>query len=103
MLLDEVGLRDAAGRRVSDYSAGMRLRLALARALIANPEVLLLDEPTKSLDAESTAELRMRLRRLADNDSVAILLVTHDRADVRTICNRSLVLEGGSILPVTDS
>jgi ABC-type multidrug transport system ATPase subunit len=102
-LLDELGLSEAGGRRVSDYSAGMRLRLALARALIAKPEVLLLDEPTKSLDAEATEALRARLRKLAGDEAVAILLVTHDPADVRAICTRSVVLDAGVIFPAGDS
>ncbi|MDQ1682589.1 MAG: type transport system ATP-binding protein, partial [Frankiaceae bacterium] len=65
-LLGRVGLADAADRRVSDYSLGMRQRLGLAQTLIGEPEVLILDEPANGLDPEGIAWMRRLLRDFAD-------------------------------------
>lgn len=76
-LLGEVGLDEAADRPFNEYSTGMRLRLSIARALIHRPPVLLLDEPTRSLDPTSTAEFEQVMRDLAATGRT-LLVVTHD-------------------------
>jgi ABC-2 type transport system ATP-binding protein len=69
-LLDQVGLREAANRRVKAYSTGMKQRLLIARALINGPRVLFLDEPTKGLDPSSARELRTMIRDLSGHDGL---------------------------------
>jgi ABC-type multidrug transport system ATPase subunit len=93
--LAAVNLREAADRRVGGYSTGMRARLALARARLARPDVLLLDEPTASLDARSVREFREFLR--ADGRSRAVLLATHDEEEAALLGNRVVALEAGRL------
>jgi ABC-2 type transport system ATP-binding protein len=76
--LSEVGLADAADRPFATYSTGMRLRLALARALLHRPSILLLDEPTRSLDPEGAEAFVTMLVKSAREDRRAILMITHD-------------------------
>ena len=72
-LLERFGLADAAGRRVSTYSGGMRRRLDIAMSLIGNPRVIFLDEPTNGLDPEGRIEVWQVIQNLADTDRIAIL------------------------------
>ncbi len=81
-------------RRVFGYSSGMRVRLSLARALLPDPDLLILDEPTRSLDPVASEELLTILRRLAD-DGKAIMLATHRLDEVEAICDRVLVIING--------
>lgn len=99
-VLGIVGL-DAAVREAPfmTYSRGMRERLGLARALLADPAVLLLDEPTKGLDPGGAAHLRRFLReRLARDLGKTILLVTHALDEARECCDRVAFMERGRIL-----
>jgi ABC-2 type transport system ATP-binding protein len=93
-LLHDHGLGDAADRRVSGYSAGMRARLALARALLASPPILLLDEPTRSLDPMAAIDFRRRLGLLRQ-DQVTILFATHDLHEAASLADRVVVLDHG--------
>lgn len=95
-LLHDHGLGDAADRRVSGYSAGMRARLALARALLASPPILLLDEPTRSLDPMAAIDFRQRLRLLR-HDQVTILFATHDLHEAASLADRVVVLDHGRL------
>jgi ABC-2 type transport system ATP-binding protein len=99
-LLEEAGLahRD---RMVFGYSSGMITRLHLARALLANPPLLLLDEPTRSLDPLVSKQVTQLLRRLAD-EGHAVLLSSHDLDEVVAICDRVVVLNEGSVV-LTDT
>lgn len=89
---------DLAGRdrRVFGYSSGMRVRLALARALIADPPFLLLDEPTRSLDPKGSVEVMALIRELAASGR-AVLFATHRLDEVRTGCDRAVVLTAGRV------
>jgi ABC-2 type transport system ATP-binding protein len=96
-LLAEVGLGRVARTRVRRLSGGERQRLALALALVGDPEVLLLDEPTAGMDPEakrSTRELVAGLRA----DGRAILMTTHDLADVERLADRVVILARGRIV-----
>ncbi|MDW8061030.1 MAG: ABC transporter ATP-binding protein [Thermomicrobium sp.] len=96
-LLEQFGLVEAADRRVGTYSAGMRQRLALARCLLHDPELLLLDEPTSALDpvaAHQARELIAERRR----EGRTILLATHNLDEAERLCDRVVILERGRVL-----
>lgn len=95
--LDEVGLTAVADRRVDRYSTGMRSRLAIARALLGRPAVLLADEPTRSLDPASAVEVRDLVRRLARELGTAVLLATHDVHEAAELADSVVVLADGSV------
>jgi ABC-2 type transport system ATP-binding protein len=81
-------------RLVFGYSSGMRLRLGLARALLGDPKLLILDEPSRSLDPVASSELQVLLGQLA-SDGMAILLSSHRLDEVASVCDRVLVLVDG--------
>lgn len=96
-LLEELGLTDAADRRFDGYSSGMRARLSLARALISEPPVLLLDEPTRNLDPAATADFHETLAELAHRRKTSILLATHDLHEAAEVADRTLALVAGKV------
>lgn len=95
--LARVGLADRAGHRVSTFSGGMKQRLNLAAALLHDPPVLLLDEPTAALDPASRDALFADLTRLRD-DGHAVLLTTHHLDEAEGGCDRVAVLSGGRVV-----
>jgi ABC-2 type transport system ATP-binding protein len=95
VLLGEAGLDAAADRPVSGYSSGMRVRLMLARALAAEPPLLLLDEPTRTLDPQAAQGFRALAGRLATDRRTGILFATHDLHEAVSVADRILVLSGG--------
>jgi molybdate transport system ATP-binding protein len=95
--LGRVGLADRAQAKPADLSGGQRQRVALARALVAEPAVLLLDEPLAALDVGTRAELRRQLRAHLSSFSGVRVLVTHDLLDAVAIADRLVVLERGRI------
>jgi D-methionine transport system ATP-binding protein len=97
-LLEWFGLADRARQFPSRLSGGQRQRVAIARALAMSPAVLLTDEPTSSLDPETTASVLALLRKIRDDFGVTILLVTHEIDAVRAICDRVSILENGRIV-----
>ncbi|WP_376791588.1 ABC transporter ATP-binding protein [Thermoflexus sp.] len=90
-LLEQFGLADRARDPVATFSKGMRQRLALARALLHDPPILLLDEPTAGLDPEAALEVRERLRALKGQGR-AILLCTHDLEEAERLGDRVAIL-----------
>jgi ABC-2 type transport system ATP-binding protein len=96
-LLRQVGLATVAGSRVRRLSGGERQRLALALALVGDPEVLVLDEPTAGMDPEAKRETRGLVAGLRD-DGRAVLLTTHDLADVERLADRVAILHHGRIV-----
>ncbi|MGZ4703327.1 MAG: ABC transporter ATP-binding protein [Acidimicrobiales bacterium] len=95
-LLDLLGLADWSSSRPATMSGGERQRVAIARALANRPSVLLADEPTGNLDDVSAAIVMRVMRRLADDDGVAVLAVSHDERLDR-VADRQLTLEAGKI------
>lgn len=96
-ILSFVSMDQAANKRVSAYSQGMRQRLGLARALLWRPKILLLDEPTNGLDPVGIAEIRENLRRIAQ-EGVTILISSHILAEMEKLVERILVIERGKLL-----
>lgn len=100
-MLEVVGLSDTAEKMVGQFSSGMKQRLLIARALLARPQVLLLDEPTRSLDPLSAKSFRTFLREeIADAQGVTILLATHNAEEALELCDRLAVLNHGRLLAV---
>jgi ABC-2 type transport system ATP-binding protein len=96
-LLERVGLTDAASRRVRTYSSGMKQRLLIARALVNDPQVLFLDEPTKGLDPSSAREVRSIIRDHA-RGGATIFLTTHYMEEADELCDRVAFLAAGAIV-----
>jgi ABC-2 type transport system ATP-binding protein len=99
--LETVGLASAGRKLVAEFSSGMRQRLLIARALLARPSVLLLDEPTRALDPISAEEFRTFLREeLVARQACTIVLATHNADEALGFCDRVLVLNRGRVLAV---
>jgi ABC-2 type transport system ATP-binding protein len=96
-VLDVAGLTARAGDRVSAYSLGMTQRLAVAAAMLKDPELLILDEPSNGLDPIGQLEMRRLIRELADG-GCTILLSSHDMREVEELCGRVAVIGGGRML-----
>ena len=97
-LLKEVGLSDAAQTRFDRYTDGMRARLVVARTLLGDPEVLLLDEPLRSIDHKSRAAIRRLLTgRRANGDPRTILWITHDPEEAAEVGHRGGEVDAGSL------
>ena len=94
-VLAGAGLADRALDKVSVYSKGMRQRLALARALLHRPEVLVLDEPTAGLDPGGQLEVRRMLLELSREEGVTIFLSSHNLDEMQRLCNRIVLIHGG--------
>jgi polar amino acid transport system ATP-binding protein len=95
-LLDRLGVGHRAGARPHELSGGEAQRVAIARALAVDPPVLLMDEPTASLDAARRGELAVALRGLAA-DGCTLVIASHDIAFIAACASRTLVLDGGTI------
>lgn len=95
-LLEVVGLVDAADRPYETYSMGMRQRLAIARALLGDPELVILDEPTNGLDPGGVTEVRDMIRRLGDGRRT-VLLSSHQLSEVEQVCDRVAILFRGQL------
>jgi ABC-2 type transport system ATP-binding protein len=96
-ILDRVGLGEVADRRVDRYSTGMRARLGLGRALLGDPLIVLLDEPTRSLDPASSEHVRRLVAALAADGRTSVLLATHDLAEAAEVTTRVVLLHRGRI------
>ena len=96
-LLAGVGLAGYGLRQVANLSGGEAQRVSFARTLANSPEVLLLDEPTSSLDEDSKREVEAIVRQIGQERGIACVLVTHDTAQATRLAQRALVLEAGRI------
>jgi ABC-2 type transport system ATP-binding protein len=95
-LIDTVGLRPEFHKKIGQLSKGYRQRVGLAQALIPNPKVLILDEPTTGLDPNQLEEIRALIREIGKNKTV--LLSTHIMQEIQAICNRVIVINKGEIV-----
>lgn len=96
-VLERVGLRERADDHVSAYSHGMRQRLGIAQALMSQPRLLILDEPTNGLDPEGSAQMWELLRALA-SEQITILISSHLLHEVEEACNRIAVINQGVLV-----
>jgi ABC-2 type transport system ATP-binding protein len=97
-LLEQVGLTDAADDPVDTYSRGMKQRLGIADALVKDPSVLILDEPTIAIDPEGVAQMLTLIRSLAHDRGVAMLLSSHLLHQVQSVCDRVGIFVAGRMV-----
>jgi ABC-2 type transport system ATP-binding protein len=96
-LLEMVQLENSANDKVNTYSKGMRQRLALARAMVHDPEVLILDEPTSGVDPSGQIEIRQIMIDLARKKQKTVFLSSHNLDEVQRICNRIALIDRGEL------
>jgi ABC-type multidrug transport system ATPase subunit len=101
-LLEKVNLSAERNRQLSGFSGGMRQRVGIAQALIGNPELLIVDEPTAGLDPEERARLHNLLAESTGENTV-VLLSTHIVSDVSNLCDRFAVIRRGEIVSATST
>lgn len=93
-----VGLENRIKDKVSKYSLGMRQRLGIAQAIMHKPNLLILDEPTNGLDPEGIKELRELLKKLAKKENMAILISSHNLAELESFCNKIAIIQNGEMV-----
>jgi ABC-2 type transport system ATP-binding protein len=98
-LLERLGLSDAADRRVSELSSGMRQKMNLIRGLITNPRILFLDEPTVALDVGAARDVRDEVRRwMAEDRTRTVILTTHYMMEADELCDQVAIVNRGRIV-----
>ncbi len=102
LALEAVGLSDRADHYPRQLSGGQEQRVGIARAIVAHPKVVVADEPTGSLDAETSDQVQVLLQRLNKELNITMLMVTHD-SNVASIASRQLVLDRGKFLETIHS
>jgi len=99
-LLEKMGLWERRGEIVKNWSHGMKKKLAVSRAMLHNPRVLFLDEPTAGLDPLASTALREDIRNLAEHYGVTIFLTTHNLAEAEKICQQVALIRAGKLLSI---
>lgn len=94
-IVNLVGLKNRIRDKVSTYSLGMKQRLGLAQALIHDPRLLILDEPTNGLDPAGISELRNLIRKLADEKGISVLISSHIISEIQLICDKVTIIKNG--------
>jgi len=102
-LLDLMGISDRADERLEDYSTGMRQKVAIARALLHDPPILLLDEPTLGLDPTFSRQIRDQIMELCKKEGKTVLLTTHYMEEADIMCDRIAIINDGKIVAVDTS
>jgi ABC-2 type transport system ATP-binding protein len=97
-LLDLVGMTDRADRKVSGYSLGMRQRIGLAAALLNDPQLIIMDEPTNGLDPHGIQEIRALIRRLVDDYGKTVFLSSHLLHEVEQVCDEVAIINRGELV-----
>lgn len=93
-----VELENAIDKKVKNYSLGMRQRLGIAQALLHDPSILILDEPTNGLDPAGIRQLRDYLRRLAREENISILVSSHLLSEIELMCDRVVIIQSGKFV-----
>ncbi len=102
-LLDIVDLKEKADFRVDSYSTGMKHRLAIARSLVGDPEILLMDEPTLGVDPIGREAIQNFVRDLVDKGGKTVLLVTNDLDEAERICDTVAIMNKGEIKEIVEN
>jgi len=97
VLIDRVGLRPEANKKIRELSKGYKQRVGLAHALMGQPELLILDEPTTGLDPNQLIEIRQLIKSLTREQQCTVILSTHILQEVREMCDRVVLLDHGVI------
>ena len=97
-----VKLENRINDKVSKYSLGMRQRLGIAQAILHKPNLLILDEPTNGLDPEGIKEMRELLINLAQEEKMAILISSHNLAELDNFCNKVCIIKNGAVIETSD-
>ena len=97
-LLEEVGMAERAARPAGGYSTGMKQRLGLAAALLSDPDLVILDEPTNGLDPAGIQEMRHFIRELVDEQGKTVFLSSHLLSEVEQVCDRVAIINKGQII-----
>lgn len=95
-----VGLEKAIHEKAGRYSLGMRQRLGIAQALLHNPSILILDEPTNGLDPSGIREIRLYLRKLAQEADVAVIVSSHMLSEIELMCDRIGIIKNGELVAI---
>lgn len=93
-----VGLEARINDKVSKYSLGMRQRLGIAQAILHKPNILILDEPTNGLDPEGIKELRELILKLAKEENMAVLISSHNLAELDNFCTKICIIKNGEVI-----
>lgn len=101
-VIDLLGLSNAIHKKFSTYSLGMKQRLGIAQALLHNPAILILDEPTNGLDPAGVREIRDYLKRIAEVENTAILLSSHLLSEIELICDRAIIIQNGQFVEMVE-
>jgi ABC-2 type transport system ATP-binding protein len=99
-LLEIVGLRDREDEQVKRFSGGMKRKVLVARALIIEPEIIFMDEPTTGVDTMGARVVRNLLKRLSSEQNQTIILTTHDLNEVSELCDRVGILNEGRLVAI---
>ncbi|MFT4802289.1 MAG: ABC-2 type transport system ATP-binding protein [Flavobacteriaceae bacterium] len=97
-VIEQTGLSSEAHKKIEQLSKGYRQRVGLANALLHNPEVLILDEPTTGLDPNQLIEIRDLIKKVAKESGKTVLLSTHIMQEVEAICDRVIILNKGNLI-----
>ncbi|MBP2078012.1 ABC transporter ATP-binding protein [Oceanobacillus polygoni] len=95
-----VGLEKAMKEKVGRYSLGMRQRLGIAQALLHNPSILILDEPTNGLDPAGIREIRRYIRKLAEEKNVSVIISSHLLSEIELMCDRIGIIQNGELVAI---
>ena len=97
-LITDLNLQNFKDRKTGELSSGQKNRVSLAKSLINDPEILLLDEPTASLDPDTGDYIRGYIQRFAEENNTTILLASHNMAEVKRLCSEIMMMKNGEII-----
>lgn len=100
--IELLGLKEALNKKVKGYSLGMRQRLGIAAALLREPKLLILDEPTNGLDPTGIHELRTYIKDIAAKKGITVLISSHILSELEKICDKAIIIKHGKIIDVLD-
>ena len=100
--IELLGLKEALNKKVKEYSLGMRQRLGIAAALLREPKLLILDEPTNGLDPTGIHELREYIKDIAVKKGITVLISSHILSELEKLCDRAIIIKHGKAIDLLD-